>query len=85
MACSPMTIMSASDALPRAAAVVLGQYLWRYRSELYPPALAALAEVASLAAAREEPACLASCRMPGGSGGDRNCPCRPQAWAGGIR
>lgn len=42
-----MIIMSTSDALPRTAAVVLGHYLWRYRSELYPMALAALAEVAA--------------------------------------
>src|SRR5580693_3180110 len=39
----PMTIVSPADALPRAAAVVLGQYLWRYRSELYPVGITILA------------------------------------------
>jgi len=67
----PMIIMSASDALPRTAAVVLGHYLWRYRSELYPPALAGLVEAAAWLLHARSPhawpavACLAAAAATG--------------------
>jgi hypothetical protein len=45
----PMIIMGDGDRLPATTAVVVGWFLWRYRSELGPAAFAALLFAAGLA------------------------------------
>ncbi|GAA0245254.1 hypothetical protein GCM10009527_047400 [Actinomadura nitritigenes] len=45
----PMVVMNSGDQLPEAAAVVFARWLWRYRSELAPFNVAALALIAASA------------------------------------
>jgi hypothetical protein len=42
----PMVVINSGDPLPDLLVVTICQWLWRYRSELTPPAIAALAMIA---------------------------------------
>jgi hypothetical protein len=76
----PMTIVSARDALPGVAIVVLAQFVWRYQSELYPAAVAILAEGAAWLHAKNPHAWPVVVGGPRSGSNESLAPGRRQAW-----